>query len=87
MHLVELWEKCSSCAGFCIELGERFFNDGVTEVDGTLIPLLKSKADISVSPRVIPSYAYLLWFAQQVCINVLSIYAETGSMNFLHALL
>ena len=66
IHLVELWEKCSPCAGFCIELGERFFIEGVAEVDATLIPMLQSKADKGISPRVIPSYAILYWFAQQV---------------------
>ena len=66
IRLVELWEKCSPCARFCIGLGERFFNEGVAEVDGTLIPILQSKADKGISPGVIPSYARLYWFAQQV---------------------
>jgi len=70
IRLVELWEKCSSYAGFCIELGEKFFHEGITEVDDTIIPLLQSKADRSISPRVIPPYAILLWFAQQVTMHV-----------------
>ena len=66
MELVELWEKCSSCVGFCIGLGEEFFSVGVHEVDEVLTPLLTSRAASGISPRVIPSYAILLWFTQKV---------------------
>ena len=66
MHLVELWKKCSSCIGHCIELGERFFKKGVSEVDDIIIPKLNSRAQQGISPRVIVSYAKLLWFAQEV---------------------
>ena len=26
MEMAELWEQCSSCAGFAVSLGERFFH-------------------------------------------------------------
>lgn len=80
MNVVELWEKCSSCIGLCIELGDRFFNVGVHEVDDTLTPLLKSRADSGISPRVIPSYAILLWFAQQVYIYNTDGMKQQGSL-------
>ena len=53
------------------ELGDRFFNAGVHEVDDTIVPFLKLRADSGISPRVIPAYAILLRFAKQViqCLN------------------
>ena len=66
MELVELWEKSSSCVGFCIGLGDQFFSCGVHEVDEVLTPWLTSRADSGISPRVIPLYATLLWFTQKV---------------------
>ena len=87
IRLVELWEKCSSCAGFCIELGERFFHEAITEVNDTIIPLLQSKADRSISPRVIPSYAILLWFAQQVPMHVYwNIYIYVHNLVLYHSI-
>ena len=67
MRLVELWDQCSSCVGFCIGLGAKFFSVGYEEIDDVLVPLLESKADSSVAPRVFPSYAILVWFADKVC--------------------
>ena len=70
MRLVEIWDRCSSCVGFCIGLGARFFDVGYKEIDDVLVPLLESKADESISPRVFPSYAILLWFTNEVCVNI-----------------
>ena len=61
--------KCSSSSiRFCISLGEKFVTEGITEVDDTIIPLLKGLIGptANVSPRVIPSYAILYWFASKV---------------------
>ena len=69
MELVKLWDQCSSCVGFCISLGEKFFSIGYKEIDDVLVPLLESKADGSISPRVIPSYAILFWFVEQVLLS------------------
>lgn len=52
--------------GFCIGLGERFFNDGIVEVSDVLVPLLEEALGEGISPRVIPGYATLMWFCQQV---------------------
>ena len=59
-----------SCVGFCIGLGERFFDAGVARLMTTIIPLLQLT---QVSPRVIPSYAIPLWLAQQV-LHILCMY-------------
>lgn len=68
MKLVELWKKAGSCAGFCIRLGHLFFTEGVTEVDNEILPLLsKISKDFKLSPRVMPSYSILYWFALKVC--------------------
>ena len=67
MRLVQLWKACSTCVGFCIGLGDAFFSDGgVNHVDNTILPTIISHAAEGISPRVLPSYAILLWFAQQV---------------------
>ena len=54
----------SSSVGYIIGLGKEFFAEGTTEVDNKLIPMLTE--DCIVNPRVVPSYAMLLWFAIKV---------------------
>ena len=73
MKLVELWKSAGSCTAFCIGLGHSFFSYGVTEVDNTILPLLKEMIQNStamslhtLSPRVLPSYAILYWFSLKV---------------------
>lgn len=61
----------SSCVGYCIQLGERFFGEGLLEVNDILTPMLQSQARKGISPRVIVSYANLLWFAQEVLANTI----------------
>ncbi len=65
-ELSDLYKSASSCMGFCISLGEIFFKEGVFEVDKEIIPMLKEVAGPHISPRVIPSYAILYWFAAKV---------------------
>ena len=74
MELVKLWDQCSSCVGFCISLGEKFFSIGYKEIDD------ESKADGSISPRVIPSYAILFWFVEQVLLSTVCV----GYLSLLH---
>ena len=66
MKLVHHLPFCSSSIGFCIELGDRFFTEGTSEVDKHIMPLLQSKASGHISPRVMTSYSMLLWFAKAV---------------------
>lgn len=66
IELGELWENCLTCVGFCISLGEKFFIDGIREIDEIIRPNLSSHANSNVSPRVIPSYFILYWFCLQV---------------------
>ena len=68
MELVRLWKACSSCVGFCIALGKKFFDTGVKEVDETILPAFSASTGSGISPRVIPAYAILYWFAVQVSI-------------------
>ena len=68
MKLVEIWNEAGSCAGFCIGVGHTFFTEGVGEVTNEIQPLLDSAINHSntLSPRVLPSYAILYWFALKV---------------------
>lgn len=68
MNLVDLWKSAGSCAGFCISLGHLFFTEGVSQVDDVIQPLLSSSFAHAntLSPRVLPSYSILYWFALKV---------------------
>ena len=76
MELVDLLESCSSCAGFCVSLGKKFFLDGIEEVDNVILPKLLAKAGSSVMSRVLPSYAILYWFCSQVYISIVCIHVS-----------
>lgn len=64
MEIVDSQNMLSSSVGYIIGLGKEFFAEGTTEVDNKLIPMLTE--DCIVNPRVVPSYAMLLWFAIKV---------------------
>lgn len=66
MELVDLLHSCSSCAGFCISLGEKFFLEGINEVDNEILPKLREKAGDGIMSRVLLSYAILYWFCSKV---------------------
>ena len=40
---------------------------GILEMDSDLLPELRSLLDGRAIPRVLPSYAIMLWFTLQVC--------------------
>jgi hypothetical protein len=66
MNIVAMQTKAGSCAGFLICLGKKFFKDEVAEVDKKILPLLASAAPGGVNPRVMPTYAILLWSSMEV---------------------
>ena len=66
MEIVELCKACGSCAGFCVSLGKAFFHEGVEDVDERILPEFAASVAGHVSPRVLPSYSVLYWFANQV---------------------
>lgn len=76
MKIVTLQSKAGSCAGFLIGLGNKFFEHGVADVDQNILPLLTSVAPGDVNPRVMPSYAILLWFTLEVSQSCDHIYIE-----------
>ena len=51
---------------FLIGLGEKFFSSGVTEVDRDFIPTILRRVPSSLTSRVIPLYALLLWSTLEV---------------------
>ena len=70
MDIVKRQKQAGKCIGFCIKLGKEFFSTGVSQVDNELLPMLIDKAPPGVSPRLIPSYATLLWFTLKVRSNI-----------------
>lgn len=66
MSIVRLQRRAGSCVGYLIGLGKKFFSTGVSEVDTEILPLLTERAPSGVNPRVMPSYAILLWFCLEV---------------------
>ena len=66
LAIVDLWDDCSSCVGFCVALGNRFFEKGIEEVDKDILPAMRSAVGDKVTPRVLPSYSILYWFAKEV---------------------
>ena len=69
MEIVNLQKSAGTCVGFFIALGKEFFSTGLSEVDNDILPTLVEKAGLDVDPRVIPSYAMLLWFTVKVSRN------------------
>ncbi len=69
----DLLSKASSAVAFVIGLGKRFVEDGIRELDETILPELKRDIGELAIPRVLPSYAILMWFTLEVCSYIHSI--------------
>lgn len=67
-ELPDLLSEASSGMGRYISLGEEFISRGIREMDNYLIPKLKNYLGGDSIPRVLPSYALLLWFTIEVCL-------------------
>ena len=83
MDIVAQQKEAGSCIGLCIGLGKLFFDDGVSQVDQHLLMLL-DKAGKSVNPRVIPSYAMLLWFTLKITIGLHCILISASCTDLLY---
>ena len=66
LELGDLWEESSLCVGLCVSLGEKFFTSGIREVDDDILPDIRTAVGDKVTPRVLPSYSILYWFAKEV---------------------
>ena len=66
LEIVESQKEASRSIGIAVKLGNEFFDSGIKDINGSLLPLLKEKADVNVIPRVLPSYAIMLWFSIKV---------------------
>lgn len=86
MELVELWTACNCCAGFCVilSLGNRFFSQGLEQVDSEILPEFTTSAAEGISPRVLSSYAILFWCALQVSDTVSNSYSVVGLCTCIH---
>lgn len=67
--LPALIDKSSSAVGFIISLGARFIEQGIVEMDSDLLPELRSLLDGRAIPRVLPYYAFMIWFTLEVCLT------------------
>ena len=75
MNLVDIWKRTGSCAAFCIRLGHVFLSEGITQGDDEITPLLLDTIkENTLSPRVLPAYSILYWFALKVC----TLYVHNG---------
>ena len=63
-----LVKKSSSAIGKMIGLGKKFIETGISELDSYILPKLRSMLSTygSIVPRVLPSYAVLMWFTLEV---------------------
>ena len=66
MELAKLFESCSTCAGFCVSLGQKLFSEGIKEIDQEIAPKFSSAVGTSVLSRVTLSYSILYWFCAMV---------------------
>ena len=66
-QLPELMKIASASIGFSISLGARFLKEGIKDIDENIFPKLKAILPKGVWPRIVPGYATLLWFTEQVC--------------------
>ena len=62
----EIMKQASSGVGTIISLGKAFTEQGIREINQDLIPFVKEALGDAILPRVVPSYAMLLWFTLQV---------------------
>lgn len=64
--LPALIENSSRAVGLIISLEARFIEKGIAQMDSDLLSKLWSLLDECEIPRVLPSYAILLWFTLEV---------------------
>lgn len=67
-----LLKEGTRAMGTVIGLGKKFVLSGIKEMDEKLLPQLRSIVGQDTMPRVLPSYAMLLWFTIEVymCVHV-----------------
>lgn len=66
--LPNLIENSSRSVGHFITLGHKFLEVGIKEMDDVILLRLRSDLKSSAIPRVLPSYAILIWFTLEVMI-------------------
>ena len=79
LSLSESLKHLSSVCSAVISLGSKFFAEGVKEADERILPRLRQQIGDGTSPRILPSYAILLWFTEEV--TKLGSYTRVGSFK------
>ena len=72
-RLHQLMPAASSAIGEVMALGDKFFTEGMAELDEVILPQLHCQLPPTVLPRVIPAYATLVWFTKEVSSIVISL--------------
>ena len=65
-QLPDLIARSGSAVGSIIGLGKKFFEVGIGEVDSFVLLKVRGLLNSSIVPRVLPSYAVLIWFTLKV---------------------
>ena len=69
----DLLDKASSAVAFVVGQGEHSVEEGIREMDESLLPELKDAHSAHAIPRVLPSYGILMWLTVEVHISITGI--------------
>ena len=69
----DLLDKASSAVAFVVGQGEHIVEEGIREMDESLLPELKNSLSAHAIPLVLQSYDILMWFTVEVRISITGI--------------
>ena len=64
-ELPAIMEKASSAVGLLVQCGKNFLENGIHVIQNDYVPIVKEALGGHALPRVVPSYAMLLWFTTE----------------------
>lgn len=67
--LPALMRRGSAAVGAVLRLGKLFIESGIADINQYFVPVVKNALGGDALPRVVPSYALLLWFTLQVSVT------------------
>ena len=69
-----LMPDASDSIGCLIALGPRFYNEGMAQINERILPHLEAVWSPNILPRVLPGYATLLWFTEEVSTDIATVH-------------
>ena len=78
---LDLLDKASSAVAFVVGQGEHFVEEGIREMDESLLPELKNTLSAPAIPRVLQSYGILMWLTIEVRISINLLNSPLESCN------